>query len=501
MPSQDSGKLKPMSLSRRAFLGSSAALGLSTLASGAPQFPTRRKEAKNIILIVVDGMAIQVAGAWDHYSRQVHRRRSAWTEILERSDFVHGLNATRSLSSIVTDSAAASSAWGSGRRIYNGQLNIYPDGTKLASIAQLAQARGMKTGMASTARITHATPAGFAIQHPSRDAEDDIAALYLDGGFDVLLGGGSRHFSPAKRQDKRDLLADFRKAGYQTAQTRSESQALRPGAKALGLFWDSHLPYAVDWDQSAEMQAKVPTLAEMTRTAIRLLDNPSGFALQVEAGRVDHAGHANDFAGILFDQREFEAAVVEAVRFAEEDGETLVIITADHATGGPSLNGLGEEYLDSNAAMDRWQGMKASFEVLQPLLSKAGGNDELRDIVRDRLGFELTSAEGSAIAGILKGDFPARGSAFMSNATAALGMVLANHNAVGWTSTNHTSEHVLLSAFGPGAERLRGVTDNTEIFDAMTAALGIRHRNPIISPAEARRAAEKSAYRWIDRDA
>jgi alkaline phosphatase len=239
----------------------------------------------------------------------------------------------------------------------------------------------------------------------------------------------------------------------------------------------------------------------MTQKAIELLDNPKGFVLQVEAGRVDHAGHSNDFAGLLFDQRDYEEAVKTAVEFAERDGDTLVIITTDHATGGPSLNGLGAEYTESNAALDAWQGMSASYEVMQPSLMRAASAADAHDIVKSSLGFDLTQEESAALAACAKGQFPVAGSRLLSNLTASLGLILSNHNCVSWTSTNHTSEHVLLSAFGPGAHRLAGLVDNTDLFDAMTAALDIRHRNPLVSPAEARRAAEVSAHFWNENHA
>ena len=475
-----------MSFSRRSFLGSAAALSLSGLASAKAPKPKQR--AKNVILLVSDGMPVQIAGAWDYFSRQVNGKRSAWSQLMRRSDAVQALHATRSLNALVTDSAAAGSAWGSGRRIYNGAINEYPDGTKLKSIAQLAKEQGLRVGMVTTSRITHATPASFAVQCPNRDLEDQIADLYLENEIDVLMGGGSRNFDPAGRADKKDLFAEFRRGGWQVARSRSE--ALAASGRMIGLFTASHLPYSIDRDNSEELQRQTPTLAEMTRKAISLLSGGKGFLLQVEAARVDHAGHGNDLGGMLFDQRDFELALEAALEFADNDGETLVIVTSDHGCGGPSFNGMGDGYTDSNTALDGWLAMKASHEALLPRLQKASSSADIQEIVRAAFGFGLKPAEAEIIAAAIKGQASIKESAFYSNSVSAIGIVMSNYHGVGWTSTQHTAEHTLLSAIGPGAHRLHGQVENTDLFDAMCAALDIRHRNPLLSPAEARRAAE-----------
>ena len=138
-----------------------------------------------------------------------------------------------------------------------------------------------------------------------------------------------------------------------------------------------------------------------------------GFLLQIEGGRVDHAGHADDLAGLLYDQMAYEDAVKVAVDFARKSGDTLVIITADHATGGPSLNGAGEEYIDSTNGLLSAQKMKASYQTLMPLLSRAANAEAIRELMNEKLGVALKPTEADAILQSLKGMSPFAVSEFL----------------------------------------------------------------------------------------
>ncbi len=477
-----------MSISRRSFFGAVAGVGATLAGLPALGQPRRSgKEAKNVIFCVVDGMAMQTLSMWDHYSRRHHGRRSYWLDLMESPDVVNGWQETRSLSSVVTDSSAASSTWGCGCRIWNGAVNEYPDGTKLRHISELAQEKGARVGLVTTARITHATPAGFAVNSPDRGLEDMIAEMYLTSGIDVLMGGGARFFDSARRSDKKDLLAQFRQAGYAVARTRSEMNQAS-GRRILGVFSDSHIPYTVDRDNSDELRERVPTLAEMTKTALaKLKGSSNGFVLQIEGGRVDHGGHSNDFGGLLFDQGAFEEAVEAAVEFARNDGETLVIITADHATGGPSLNGAGGGYFDSNAAVEDWANIRASFEVLLPVLATAKSEADVQDLMKKHLGMEYSAGDAAATLAILKGSSPYKSSEFYGGSSSSLAVVMGNHSKVTWTSGNHTSEHVPITALGPSSEAIHGITPNVDLHDLMCRVFGITHRNPQMSFIEAKR--------------
>ncbi len=484
-----------MPFSRRSLLGraSGGAAGLFAAlhapSARAEQRPVKAgewrfgKRPKNIIFCVADGMALSSVTMADHYQQIVHGRRSFWSELMDREYASVGLQDCRSLNSLVTDSSAASSTWGSGRRIWNGQVNQFPDGTKLTPITQLLKAQGVRSGLVTTATITHATPAGFAVSVVQRDLEALIAEEYLKSGVDVLMGGGNRFFSADLRKDKKDLYADFARAGYAIARTKGDlaaaSVAAEKTGKLLGVFDDGHLPFTVDHVNDPKLRESRPTLAEMARVALdRLKGSKDGFLLQIEGARVDHGGHADDLGALLFDQIAFEEAVKEAVEFALKDGETLVIVTADHATGGPALNGSGAEYIDSTAGLRRAANFKASYGTLLKGLGQTPGVEDVRDAIAAKLEIELTPAEAQAVVGAMNGESPFGASEFYKPVNATLAAVLGNHTKVTWTSLNHTSDHVLVTAVGPGREAVLGLTPNHRFFDLMLAAKGLKFENP-----------------------
>lgn len=485
-----------MTLSRRGLFGAGAA-GLLAGAVGSPAAAEGKKlsdhKPKNIIFCVADGMAMSTVTMSNYYQQITMGHPSYWGSLIDAEYVVNGLQNTRSLNSLVTDSAAASSAWGSGRHIWNGQLNTYPDKTELRTLASLMQEAGVRTGLVTTTTITHATPSGFAISCIDRDLEGLIAEKYLKSGVSVLMGGGDKFFSPTLRPDKRDLYPDFRKAGYTVLKNREELVGLSKmrsavGTRLLGIFNDSHMPFTVDQQNSEDLKATRPTLAEMASAALNALTNsPKGFLLQIEGGKVDHGGHANDLAALLYDQMAFEAAVKVAVDFALKDKETLVIITADHATGGPALNGDGLEYIDSTDGLKRLSGMKASYAPLFAAFGKTPTQASVRDSVHDLLGITITNDEADAVVAAIKGTSPFALSTFYKGPQATLAIILGNYTKVTWTSQNHTCDHVLVTALGPGKEFVAGLTENTHFFDMMLATKGLKWSNPTMTFEEATR--------------
>lgn len=474
-----------MKLSRRNLI-KSGLIGVASAAIGAaPALADHRKRvksAKNIIFCVADGMAMQTVSICDEYQRYVFGRRSYWAELLNQEFVTNGLQVTASLNSVVTDSSAASSAWGCGRHIWNGMVNEFPDGTKLRTLSSLAKEKAMRVGLVTTTTITHATPAGFAVNCSQRDLEALIAEEYLTSSVDVLMGGGDKFFSPAERKDKKDVYGDFRAKGYRVIKNRKELMAGGLGNRVLGVFSDGHLPYTVDRDNSPALQESVPTLAEMAKTAISLLDGTAGgFLLQIEGGRVDHGGHSNDLAGMIYDQIAFEQAVKVAVDYALNDKNTLVIITSDHACGGPSLNGAGNEYIDSTAGLRSIEKMKASYSVISKEILAKPTTAGIKEVMMNRLGIELTNDECDAIVGGATNNSPFKVSQFYRSMTSTLAAILGNHSKVTWTSGNHTSDHVLVTAIGPGSEAVAGITENVALFDIMLAAKSTKWSNPTMT--------------------
>jgi alkaline phosphatase len=377
-----------------------------------------------------------------------------------------------SLNSPVTDSAAAGSSWGCGHRINNGAINTGPNGEKYKPVNQIFKDAGKKTGVVTTTRITHATPASFCINIANRSNEDSIAEKYLQREYDLMMGGGARHFEADSREDGQNLVGKFADKGYTVARNKKELVKASDNSKLLGLFFDSHLPYSIDHQTIDKYQQNIPTLAEMTEKALANLENEKGFLLQVEGGRVDHGAHANDAAGMLYDQIAFDEAVKVALNYVDGRDDTLLIITTDHGNGNPGLNGAGAGYTESAKYFDRIQQFRHSNTWV---LSELDGNSSISQI-RERVEYAtqlaIESNEAQAIKKALNNNLNTLYN-LESEPDAALSSILANYTSINFTSGNHTSDYVELAAIGPGIENLDHFTRNTELFELMVNVAGV----------------------------
>lgn len=285
------------------------------------------EDVRNIILMIGDGMSLpqvtvaQFAGPGPDGRLYIQRMP------------VTGLANTVSEDQLITDSAAGVTAIASGRKTENGTINILPDGTKTNNIESLAHEKGLATGIVVTCGVTHATPAGFCSHVWKRSHQDSIAVDISNSGLDVLLGGGLEYFIPkgekgSRRKDDLNLLQKMEKSGYNFVDTRAELDAAKDG-KLLGLFANGPLT-TTDTTQ--------PSLYEMTTKAIDLLSKSrKGFFLMVEGSQIDWEAHANEEEGVVRETLMFDQAVGAALDFAQKDGHTLVIVTADHETGGLTI--------------------------------------------------------------------------------------------------------------------------------------------------------------------
>jgi len=459
-------------LSRRGFIKSGGLLAGGALlpgltVRGQSASPQRRAgKAKYILFCVSDGMNHGTLSLAEEYSRRFHGRELCWPGELYRSaaPIQRSMVDTASANSKVTDSAAAGSAWGIGQRVNNRALNVTPDGRSPKPIAVRVKEAGMSAGLVTTARLTHATPASFAANVDHRNKEGVIARQFLKRKIDVLLGGGLQHFQAD------NLLQAYREAGYTVCEHKKDLPA--PGDKSLlGLFDDSHLPYTLDHEQEAILREKVPTLAEMTQTAIdHLSRNPDGFLLQVEGGRVDHAGHANDPGAIVRDQVAFDDAVRAAWEFYQNHpDETLLIVTTDHGTGGCLLNGVGRDYLGVDEALGRLSNVRHSYEWLVRALRQQLSMDEVQQLFHRATNLELPKAEATALHQALQTE----GKATTVRIAETTRDFMERATAVGWTSFSHTGERVEQVAVGVGSENFRPLMDNFETHGAVFAAMGL----------------------------
>lgn len=480
--------MKNNGFSRRDFLKTGA---LSTFALGAGVATNKDHhgskstdgDAKNVIFLVSDGMSSGTLALADLVSQRQYGKKTNWIKLYESDRKFHrGLMDMASLNSNVTDSAAAASSWGSGKRINNGAVNWGPNNEQYKTICEIFRDAGKATGLVTTTRITHATPAGFSANVPTRGLENIIAQQYSERSFDLLLGGGKQHFSSEARTDKKDLLAEFRSQGYDVVTTKEGLTNARPDSKLFGVFSDSHLPYTVDYNSDPELQKTVPTLAEMTSEALkRLSRNDKGFILQVEGGRVDHAAHGNDPAGLIYDQIAFDETIDIVLKFTENRDDTLVILTTDHGNANPGLSGLGSGYRNSPIMLETIQGYRHSFEWLYGEIGYHWSMDRIEHVsetrIRELVEFAtrtaITEDEASMVANAFMGKFRAPFHD-RQGPGAVLAGVLANYNGIYFIGTNHTSDYVEIAAWGPGSDRIPVFVRNTKIFDLMVDMAGVR---------------------------
>jgi alkaline phosphatase len=391
-----------------------------------------------------------------------------------RADAARGLMDTASANSLVTDSAAASTAWGGGQRVNNGAINTTPDGRALEPIAEVLRSkRRVRVGLVTTATVTHATPAGFAAVAASRSSEADIAPQYL-GRVDVILGGGSGFFDAGERPDRRDLRGEFVKAGYETVATRDELLAAK-GPRLLGTFTRGHLPFSIDRDHDASLAKRIPTLEEMTRTALsRFLEGDEPFLLQVEGARIDHAAHLNDIGGLLGDQLAFDDALRLVLAMTAGHPDVLVVATSDHGNSNPGLNGMGSAYGESTPRFSRIAKFKASHErIFAEWNRKRGAGDkDLVSLVRDTLGVTLNGPELEALSNVMQRQPVTEWNHQLEKPEGLLGQFIGNHTGIGWTGTTHTADPTLITALGPQAQRFGGMVVNSAVFGHLVEMLG-----------------------------
>jgi len=446
--------------SRRGFLTATglgaAGFGLSIPARRADAAPRERRTASNLIFMVADGMSAGTLAMGNLLHQQIHAKRCNWIDLMHNERTVRSLVDTRSADSFVTDSAAASSAWSVGSLINNGAISTLPDGKPLSPLLLTAKEAGLATGLVTTTRVTHATPAAFATNVRDRDLEQEIASQLLDRKFDLVMGGGAKFFKSLPLNSHRVI------------RSRNEMHALIPNEneRVLGLFTDSHMHYEVERPDTE------PSIVEMTRFALRALSKrKGGFALQIEGGRVDHAGHNNDPAGLLYDQLAFDYAVAAAAEFALSRDDTLLIITTDHGTANPALT----DYTTAGAAgFERVHGLKHSFEWIEAQIARSSDRSAqfMAQLVKQATSLDISDDEAKLVARWVAGEkvdpFTLANAKF-----GPLGSIVSNHTAIAFLSPNHTCDFVELTALGPGSSRVKPHMAINEVHKVLRAALDL----------------------------
>ena len=429
-------------------LGTLAGLWLSACNPATPV-----AEPRNLIFMLGDGMSFAQVKAYRMYADDP---ATDLVEPLPMEAYQVGSVSTDSIRMVCngagcvrdphgfTDSASSATAYATGQDTIVGHLSVTDSGEPLPTILEGARTLGKSTGMVATSQITHASPAAFGSHVISREDTRRIADQYFDLQWsespmvDVLLGGGANDMT----RGDRDLIPEFRQAGYEIALNREE-MLNSDGDRLLGLFAKEGLPRAWDRDES------VPSLAEMTETALNTLQrNPRGFFLLVEGSQIDWAAHDNSVVDVVGEMEDFMEAVRLVLAFAREQGNTLVVITADHETGGMSLGRDDIYHWDAKSL----HGIRHSTKwMMQEYLD---GEDSLSAIVSRNVSFELSPSEIEVLDAAARREAPARN---------ALATLFNLRTLTGWATEGHTGMDVPIYVFGPGSERFGGVMQNETV--------------------------------------
>ncbi|MFV0451153.1 MAG: alkaline phosphatase [Propioniciclava sp.] len=451
----------------------------------APEAPT----PKNIFYFIGDGMGASHRQLAEGYTQWKNDDQSL---VLAMNDMpVQTTLTTDSLSSEVTDSAAAGTAMATGIKTARGVIGMDPEGaTAYTSILKALQDDGRSVGLTTTVTITHATPATFGANVEDRDDQVLIAEQYLSGGYDYLAGGGSRYFLDEDAGGRREvgdgLIDSFTEAGYVVDLSLAEASDtdFAAATKYLGVYEDNYLTDAITQTNGDKTS---PTLAEMVTNGIDVLSkDDDGFFMMVEGGFIDGAAHNNDTATVLHETLAFEEAVKVALEFYEKSpDDTLIVVAADHETGGLSLghNAYSVDY-------SRLDGITASFnEAVEPFLTE-GDYDGAYGAIEKIWDVELTQADKADIKRRID-EFPLEQLAAELGASPeeleqyesmrhmmgfggyAAAPVLARETRISWGSQTHTAEPVTLTAIGVGSEAFESSSDLTDVPKAMAELTGV----------------------------
>jgi alkaline phosphatase len=296
---------------------------IALLISWSPDKNSARNEntgIRNIVLMIGDGMGL--AAVYSAMTVSDHPLN------IERCDVV-GLQKTYSSDHYITDSGAAATAIASGNKTFNGAIGLDSQGRPVKSILEIAKENGLATGLVSTSAITDATPASFIAHESSKNSPEDIAKDFLKVDIDVFIGGGYDYF--AKRTDKLNLIDSLKIRGYEVV-TSMNALLKSNSLKLAGLLAPENNPY--------RLNGRGDMLPASSRKAIEILSkNPKGFFLMIEGSEIDLAAHAKNANTVIDETLDFDDAVGEVLEFAKNDGHTLVVITADHETGGVAIIG------------------------------------------------------------------------------------------------------------------------------------------------------------------
>ena len=440
-------------------------------------------EVKYIFYFIGDGMGTnQVLGS-EMYRSAVQGSPLGRVQTLMTTFPYSGHASTFSKSNGITDSAAAGTCLATGSKTTNGTLGLDENGNRLTTIAEELKEQGWGIGIMTTVAIDHATPAAFYAHVQKRNEYYKIGKQLCSSGFD-FFGGAGFHHPQGKHDDKpENLYRMAEKAGYTIAHGYEEAQTIVESQKSKverlilvqkgddqGAKHGDNLPYAIDRKEGDL------TLAQIVGTAIPFLESRyERFFMMVEGGMIDYACHADDAATAFGETWDMDEAMRIAYAFyLAHPEETLIVVTADHETGGLALGNS-----DYTLHLEQLQHQKCSAWVLSDQFSqlfkenKKPSWEDVKEIYRRQLGFwesvEISADEEKTLKGLYKAacKHKTKDTKTMYKTINKLGdegIALLNKKAhIGWTTRAHSAHAVPIFAVGAGAERFSGWHDNTEI--------------------------------------
>ncbi|MCA1951078.1 MAG: alkaline phosphatase [Treponema sp.] len=453
------------------------------------------KTPKYVFFFIGDGLAMPQISAAEAYANALSSKDVAVKRLVFSQFPVTGLSTTYDAGSLITDSASAGTAFASGHKTLNGVINMDPSKTiSYKTIAEYAKEAGRKVGVVSSVSIDHATPASMYAKNPSRGNMYEIALQLPKSGFDYFGGGGFAQ-PTGKNKDQPNIVDVIKAQGYTVVNSKADFDKLKPGVGKVvaynAVLQDSAaMPYEVD-RKSDDL-----SLADYTRKGIELLsDGQKGFFLFVEGGKIDWACHANDAVSAIKDTLAFDAAIQEAVKFADQHpDETLIIVAGDHETGGMSIGFAGTQYSTffekimnqkmsyvafNETVIKPYKAAtpkdKAQLSDLAPAIKDAFGIDvnNLTQIQKEQVERAFKRTMGNEVERSIKEEEYLLYGGY-EPLTVKLTQIMNQMAGIGWTSYSHTGVPVPVFAKGSQQELFAGYYDNTDIFKKLAQVMNLK---------------------------
>ena len=434
-------------------------------------------QAKYVFMFIGDGMGPHQVLSTEMYLAELEGKIGRKPLLMTTFPY-SGQAATFSASSGITDSAASGTCLASGKKTNNGVIGLAHDSTPVYSVASQLKEQGWGVGIMTTVTIDHATPSAHYAHTPSRENYYTIGTQLVESTFDFFGGAGFSRPVDKKNADAPNLYDLAKEKGYTLAAGYADAKKQVGSSKMILLpsyYQDNYtrhagaLPYAIDRN-STDL-----SLSQIVEVAIEQLSSYDRFFMMAEGGKIDYASHANDGATVLHEVIDFDQAIEVAYHFYEQHpDETLIVVTADHETGGMAL-GNSDYLLNLKILANQQCSLDKLSDRLSDLHKSEGKNlqwEQVKQLISANTGLytqvEMTTEEDAALqeafASMMSHQDVVKTLYKDLNALAAKSLAILNKKSrLGWTSGGHTASAVPIFAIGVGAERFTGWHDNSEI--------------------------------------